>query len=96
MSLRISRTDAYDHRTYRFACLGMSLANSFDVKDPQDFLRGLTNVLNEYDQSKEEGDRPKMVTDPDVLSIPLLTAVVSVLCSDRDDRSSAKTDLQTM
>ncbi|KAF7796758.1 hypothetical protein EIP86_007941 [Pleurotus ostreatoroseus] len=47
-------------RTYRFACLGMSLANSFDVKDPQDFLRGLTNVLNEYDQSKEEGDRPKM------------------------------------
>ncbi|KAI0818695.1 hypothetical protein BC629DRAFT_1278541 [Irpex lacteus] len=47
-------------RSYRFACLGMSLAHSFDVKDPQDFLRGLSNALNEYDQSKEEGDRPKM------------------------------------
>ncbi|KAI0345078.1 hypothetical protein BDW22DRAFT_1325573 [Trametopsis cervina] len=47
-------------RTYRFACLGMSLAHSFEVKDPQDFLRGLSNALNEYDQSKEEGDRPKM------------------------------------
>lgn len=39
----------------------MSLAHSFDVKDPHDFLRGLSNALNEYDQSKEEGDRPKMV-----------------------------------
>ena len=38
-----------------------SLANSFDVKDPQDFLRGLTNALNEYDQSRDEGDRTKMV-----------------------------------
>ena len=50
-------------RTFKFACLGMSLANSFDVKDPQDFLRCLMNVLNEYDQySKEDGDRTKMVT----------------------------------
>ena len=49
------------HRTYRFACLGMSLAHSFDVKEPQDFLRGLQNALNEYDQSKEDGERPKMV-----------------------------------
>ncbi|KAJ3534254.1 hypothetical protein NM688_g7164 [Phlebia brevispora] len=57
---RIFSNAAMKGRTYRFACLGMSLANSFDVKDPQDFLRGLTNVLNEYDQSKEEGDRPKM------------------------------------
>lgn len=48
-------------RTYRFACLGMSLAHSFDVKEPQDFLRGLSNALNEFDQSKEDGERPKMV-----------------------------------
>ena len=39
----------------------MSLANSFDVKDPQDFLRGLSNALNEYDQNKDEGERLKMV-----------------------------------
>lgn len=39
----------------------MSLANSFDVKDPQDFLRGLSNALNEYDQNKDDGERLKMV-----------------------------------
>ena len=39
----------------------MSLAHSFDVKEPTDLLRGLQNALNEYDQSKEEGDKPKMV-----------------------------------
>ena len=49
------------HRTYRFACLGMSLAHSFDVKEPQDFLRGLSNALNEFDLSKDDGERPKMV-----------------------------------
>jgi hypothetical protein len=40
----------------------MSLANYFDVKEPQDFLRGLLNALAEFDQSKEEGERPKMVS----------------------------------
>lgn len=44
----------------------MSLAHSFDVKDPQDLLRGLQNALNEYDQSKEDGDKPKMVYQPPV------------------------------
>lgn len=39
----------------------MSLAHSFDVKEPQDFLRGLSNALSEFDQSKEDGERPKMV-----------------------------------
>lgn len=39
----------------------MSLASSFDVKDPQDFLRGLSNALNEYDQNKDDGERLKMV-----------------------------------
>ncbi|THG94772.1 hypothetical protein EW026_g6759 [Hermanssonia centrifuga] len=55
---RIFSNAVMKSRTYRFACLGMSLANSFDVKDPQDFLRVLSNALNEYDQSREEG--PKM------------------------------------
>lgn len=40
----------------------MSLANYFDVKEPQDFLRGLLNALMEFDQSKEDGERPKMVS----------------------------------
>lgn len=42
----------------------MSLANSFDVKDPQDLLRALSNALNEYDQNKDDGERPKMVRPP--------------------------------
>lgn len=56
----VCRSNRY-YRTYRFAILGMSLANSFDVKDPQDFLRGLSNALNEYDQNKDDGERLKMV-----------------------------------
>lgn len=53
---------SYTHlRTFRFATLGMSLAQSFDVKEPQDLLRGLLNALNEYETSKDDGDRPKMV-----------------------------------
>lgn len=39
----------------------MSLANYFDVKEPQDFLRGLLNALNEFDQAKEEGERTRVV-----------------------------------
>jgi len=66
----ITRTDldrafnniAMKTRTYRFAILGMSLAHTFDVKEPQDLLRGLTNALNEYDQSKGDDDKPKMRT----------------------------------
>ncbi|KIP10296.1 hypothetical protein PHLGIDRAFT_65879 [Phlebiopsis gigantea 11061_1 CR5-6] len=57
---RVFSNAAMKNRTYRFACLGMSLAHSFDVKEPQDLLRGLQNALNEYDQSKEDGERPKM------------------------------------
>ncbi|KAI0082874.1 hypothetical protein K474DRAFT_1655058 [Panus rudis PR-1116 ss-1] len=47
-------------RTYRFAILGMSLAHSFDVKEPSDFLRGLSNALNEYEQSKDDNSQPKI------------------------------------
>lgn len=41
--------------------LGMSLSNLLDIQQPQDLLRGLLNTLQEYDQSKEDGDKPKMV-----------------------------------
>lgn len=48
-------------RTYRFAVLGMSLSNLLDINQPQDLLRGLINTLSEYDQNKDDNDKPKMV-----------------------------------
>ncbi|OCH85224.1 hypothetical protein OBBRIDRAFT_821607, partial [Obba rivulosa] len=51
---------AMKNRTYRFAMLGMALAHLFDVKEPQDLLRGLLNALNEYDMFKEDGEKPRM------------------------------------
>ena len=61
LSLRVSPANASRRRTYRFAVLGMALASQFDVKEPQDLLRGLSNVLSEYELLKEDGDRPKIV-----------------------------------
>jgi hypothetical protein len=52
---------AMKKRTKRFAILGMSLSNLLDIHQPQDLLRGLLNTLTEYDQSKEDSDKPKMV-----------------------------------
>lgn len=48
-------------RTHRFAVLGMSLSNLLDINQPNDLLRGLMNVTTEYDQGKEDGEKPKMV-----------------------------------
>jgi hypothetical protein len=47
-------------RTTRFSILGMSLASLLDMPQPQDFLRGVLNTLLEYDQAKEDTDKPKM------------------------------------
>lgn len=47
--------------TYQFAVLGMSLSNLFDIQNAQDLLRGLISTLAEYDQSKEDNYKPKMV-----------------------------------
>lgn len=47
-------------RTHRFAVLGMSLSNLLDINQPNDLLRGLMNVTTEYDQGKEDGEKPKM------------------------------------
>lgn len=49
-------------RTYRFATLGLSLSNLLDINNPQDLLRTVLNTVTEYDQSKEENDRPRMVS----------------------------------
>ncbi|KAG6328653.1 hypothetical protein ID866_10435, partial [Astraeus odoratus] len=47
-------------RTNRFAILAMSLSNLLDIPQAQDYLRGLLNTMNEYDQAKEEPDKPKI------------------------------------
>ncbi|KAJ7581494.1 hypothetical protein C8J56DRAFT_960191 [Mycena floridula] len=47
-------------RTIRFSILGMSLSNLLDIQQPQDLLRGLIHTLQEYDQAKEDLDKPKM------------------------------------
>jgi hypothetical protein len=52
------------HRTHRFAILAMSLSSLFDISHPTDFLRSALNMLTEYEQAKEDNDRPKMVWLP--------------------------------
>jgi hypothetical protein len=39
----------------------MSLSSLFDISQPTDFMRAALNMLTEYEQAKEENDRPKMV-----------------------------------
>jgi hypothetical protein len=58
---RVFNNTAMKKRTKRFAILGMSLSNLLDINQPQDLLKGLLNTITEYDQSKEESDKPKMV-----------------------------------
>ncbi|KAH9970385.1 hypothetical protein BGW80DRAFT_1330243, partial [Lactifluus volemus] len=47
-------------RTHRFSVLAMSLSSLFDVSQPTDCLRAALNMPTEYEQAKEENDRPKM------------------------------------
>ena len=42
----------------------MSLSSLFDISHPTDFLRSALNMLTEYEQAKEDNDRPKMVWLP--------------------------------
>jgi hypothetical protein len=42
----------------------MSLSNLLDIQQPQDLLRGLLNTMTEYEQSKEDSDKPKIVCGP--------------------------------
>ncbi|KAH9970402.1 hypothetical protein BGW80DRAFT_1330422, partial [Lactifluus volemus] len=48
--------------THRFSVLAMSLLSLFDVSQPTDCLRAALNMPTEYEQAKEENDRPKMVS----------------------------------
>ncbi|KAJ7349081.1 hypothetical protein DFH08DRAFT_135167 [Mycena albidolilacea] len=67
-TIAISRTDLervfnnteMKKRTYRFAILGMSLSGLLDISHPQDLLKGLINTLQEYEQSREDSDKPKI------------------------------------
>jgi hypothetical protein len=49
----------------------MSLSNLLDINQPQDLLRGLLNTLSEYDQAKEDSDKPKIVSYHLLFCIPL-------------------------
>ena len=56
----------------------MSLSSLFDISHPTDFLRSALNMLTEYEQAKEDNDRPKMVWSPSVtFDSPLMAAYVS-------------------
>ncbi|KAF8256723.1 hypothetical protein EI94DRAFT_214953 [Lactarius quietus] len=57
---RVFNNMAMKKRTHRFAVLAMSLSSLFDIQHPTDFLRSALNVLTEYEQAKEDNDRPKM------------------------------------
>ena len=46
----------------------MSLSNLLDIPQAHDYLRGLLNTMNEYDQAKEEPDKPKYVQTSTVSS----------------------------
>jgi hypothetical protein len=48
----------------------MSLSNLLDINQPQDLLRGLMNTITEYEQSKDDSDKSKMVC-LDIRSLPL-------------------------
>ncbi|KAF8556936.1 hypothetical protein OG21DRAFT_1408180 [Imleria badia] len=56
---RVFSNIAMKKRTNRFAILAMSLSNLLDIPQAHDYLRGLLNTMNEYDQAKEEPDKPK-------------------------------------
>lgn len=61
-SIHCKRSVLTFNRTYRFAVLGMSLSSMFEVKDTFDLLKGLLNILSEYEQIKDDPiDKPKMV-----------------------------------
>jgi hypothetical protein len=59
----------------------MSLASLLDIHQPQDLLRGLLNTITEYDQSKEEGEKSKMVRNASHSMLPLLKALPSPIAT---------------
>ncbi|KAK7035773.1 hypothetical protein R3P38DRAFT_605685 [Favolaschia claudopus] len=59
---RVFNNTEMKKRTYRFAILGMSLSGLLDIPHPPDLLKGLISTLQEYEQAKEDTDKPKMRT----------------------------------
>ncbi|KAJ7722291.1 hypothetical protein DFH07DRAFT_857064 [Mycena maculata] len=57
---RVFNNTEMKKRTSRFAILGMSLSTLLDISQPQDLLKGLLNTLQEYEQSREDSDKPKI------------------------------------
>ncbi|KAG8983486.1 hypothetical protein FRB93_007247 [Tulasnella sp. JGI-2019a] len=57
---RTFTTSVKKQRTYRWATLGMSLSNLFDITAPQDFLRALLALMQEYESVPEDTVKPKM------------------------------------
>ncbi|KZT44211.1 hypothetical protein SISSUDRAFT_1013307 [Sistotremastrum suecicum HHB10207 ss-3] len=57
---KVFNNNAMRKRTYRFAILGMSLANAFDVQPAQDFLKGLIATLADFDQFQDGNYKPKI------------------------------------
>ncbi|PFH52458.1 hypothetical protein AMATHDRAFT_57082 [Amanita thiersii Skay4041] len=57
---RAFNNDSMKKRSLRYTMLGMSLSNLLDINSPHDLLRGVTNIMNEFDQAKEDNDKPKM------------------------------------
>ncbi|KAF8496819.1 hypothetical protein F5888DRAFT_1702774 [Russula emetica] len=57
---RAFNNTAMKKRTHRFAILAMSLSSLFDITHPSDFLRSALNMLTEYEQAKEDNERPKI------------------------------------
>ena len=53
----------------------MSLSSLFDILHPTDFLRSALNMLTEYEQAKEDNDRPKMVSSHSRPFLPLSLTV---------------------
>lgn len=58
---RVQSMLRYMYRTISFAILGMSLSGAFDNTSSNDLLKSLLNILTEYEQSKEDNYKPKMV-----------------------------------
>ncbi|KAJ7090357.1 hypothetical protein B0H15DRAFT_779410 [Mycena belliarum] len=59
---RVFNNTEMKKRTFRFAILGMSLSSLLDISQPQDLLKGLINTLQEYEQSREDSEKPKIRT----------------------------------
>ncbi|KAJ6546972.1 hypothetical protein B0H19DRAFT_1211695 [Mycena capillaripes] len=57
---RVFNNTEMKKRTYRFAILGMSLSALLDIPHPQDLLKALLGTLQEYEQSREDSEKPKI------------------------------------